>query len=234
MSELFQALTSAVEQATLLAIPAAFLWGVLSLVLSPCHLASVPLVIGYINRGEPTTARRALWTASWFALGTLITIAAAGAVALAAGQLLGQTNVWTNILVAVVFVAVGLYLLGLLPLPTGAFSPSVHPRRDALGALLLGLVAGLALGPCTFAYLAPILAVIFNMSGTSGALGAFMLLAFAIGHGTVIVLLGAFAGALSKVLAWNERSRAANVLRKICGVLLLAGAGYLIYRATQL
>lgn len=229
MSELFRALTTAVEQATLVAVPAAFVWGILSLVLSPCHLTSVPLVIGYINRGDQPTPRRAVWTASWFALGTLITIAIAGAVALAAGRLLGQTGIWGNVLVAVVLVAVGLYLLGLLPLPAGLSSPSIRPRRDALGAFILGLVMGLALGPCTFAYLAPILAVVLDVSGTRAGLGAVMLLAFALGHAAVIVLLGAFAGALSRVVAWNERSRAAASIRKVCGLLLLAGAGYVIY-----
>jgi cytochrome c-type biogenesis protein len=91
-------------------------------------------------------------------------------------------------------------------------------------------VMGLALGPCAFAYLAPVLAVVFDMSGSSLTLGIGMLLAFAVGHSAVIMLMGAFAGALRKVLSWNERSRAASVLRKVCGALLIVGAGYLIYR----
>jgi cytochrome c-type biogenesis protein len=98
-----------------------------------------------------------------------------------------------------------------------------------LGALVLGLVMGLALGPCTFAYLAPVLAVVFDMSASRLGLGIAMLLAFAVGHSVVIVLVGAFAGALRKVLSWNEHSRAALAIRRVCGVLLIAGAGYMIY-----
>lgn len=229
MSDLFGALTSAVEGAGWLAIPAAFVWGILSIVLSPCHLTSVPLVIGYINRGEATSTRRAVWTATCFAGGVLITLGVAGGIALAAGRLMGQTGIWGNLVVAVVLLVFGLYLLGLLKLPAGIASPTVHPRRDALGALILGLVMGLVLGPCTFAYLAPVLAVVFDMSASSLGLGIAMLLAFAIGHSIVILLMGAFAGVLRKVLSWNERSRAASVIRKVCGVLLIAGAGYMIY-----
>jgi cytochrome c-type biogenesis protein len=231
MSDLFAALTKAVEGAGWLAIPAAFVWGVLSIVLSPCHLTSVPLVIGYINRGEATSTRRAVWTAACFASGILITLGIAGGVALAAGRLLGQTGIWSNIVVAVVLLVFGLYLLGLLKLPAGIASPTIHPRRDALGALILGLVMGLALGPCTFAYLAPVLAVVLDASASRLGLGIAMLVAFAVGHSIVILLMGVFAGGLRKVVSWNERSRAASVIRKVCGVLLIAGAGYMIYRS---
>ena len=229
MSELFGALTKAVEGAGWLAIPAALVWGILSVVLSPCHLTSVPLVIGYINRGEAVSTRRAAWTATCFAGGILVTLAIAGGIALAAGRLMGQTGMWGNLVVAAVLLVFGLYLLGVLKLPAGLSSPSIYPRRDALGALILGLVMGLALGPCTFAYLAPVLAVTFDMSSSLMVLGIAMLVAFAVGHSAVIVLMGAFAGALRKVLSWNQRSRAASVIRRICGLLLIAGAGYLIY-----
>jgi cytochrome c-type biogenesis protein len=230
MSGLFSALTHAVEGAAFVAIPAAFVWGVLSLVLSPCHLTSVPLVIGYINRGEAPPTRRAVWVATCFAGGVLITIGILGAAAIVAGRLLGDTGIWGNIVVAVVLLVFGLYLLGLLRLPAGWSSPSVRPRRDALGALLLGVVLGLALGPCTFAYLAPVLAVVLDLSSSRVGLGIAMLVAFAIGHSIVILLIGAFAGAIGRVLSWNKRSRAASILRKVCGALLIAGAAYLVYR----
>ncbi len=230
MSDLFSALSHAVEGAAFIAIPAAFVWGVLSLILSPCHVTTVPLVIGYINRGETPSTRRAVWTAACFAGGILVTIGLLGAVALAAGRLLGDTGIWGNLIVAVILLVFGLYLLGLLKLPAGLASPTVHPRRDALGAFILGVVLGLALGPCTFAYLAPVLAVVLDMSGSRLSLGIAMLVAFAVGHSIVILIIGAFARALGRLVSWNERSRAASILRKICGALLIAGAGYLIYQ----
>jgi cytochrome c-type biogenesis protein len=132
------------------------------------NASSARLVVGYINRGEATSTGRAAWAATWFAGGVLVTLVAAGGIALAAGRLMGQTGIWGNLTVAVVLLIFGLYLLGVLRLPAGLPSPTVHPRRDALGALILGLVMGLALGPCAFAYLAPVLAVVFEMSGAPG------------------------------------------------------------------
>lgn len=213
-----------------MAVPAAFVWGVLSIVLSPCHLTSVPLVIGYINRGDIPSTRRAVWIAACFAGGILVTIGILGAVALAAGRLLGDTGVWGNLVVAVILLVFGLYLLGLIKLPAGLASPTIHPRRDALGALVLGFVLGLALGPCAFAYMAPVLAVVLDMSGSRLGLGVAMLIAFAVGHSLVILAMGAFARVLGRLLAWNQRSRTASILRQVCGALLVVGAGYLIYQ----
>jgi cytochrome c-type biogenesis protein len=229
MSDLFRALTSAVEGAAILAVPAAFIWGILSIVLSPCHLTTVPLVIGYVNRGGTISTRRALWTSTCFAGGVLVTLGIAGAVALAAGRLMGQTGTWGNLVVAAVLLVFGLYLLGLLRLPAGIAAPNIQPRRDALGALILGLVMGLALGPCTFAYLAPVLAVTLDMSGSRLGLGIALLVAFAVGHSIVILLFGVLGGGLSRVVSWNQRSHAAAIIRKVCGLLLIAGAGYMIY-----
>ncbi len=175
MSDLFGALTSAVEGAGWLAIPAALVWGILSIVLSPCHLTSVPLVIGYINRGEAISTRRAVWTATCFAGGVLVTLAIAGGIALAAGRLMGQTGIWGNLVVAVVLLVVGLYLLGVAQAAgRSSVSHGASPSRRA-GGVGPRPRHGTGLGPCTFAYLAPVLAVVFDMSGSTPRLGIAML-----------------------------------------------------------
>lgn len=52
MQALFDALTRAVEGAPAFALATAFGWGVLSLLLSPCHLAAAPLVAGFVLSKE--------------------------------------------------------------------------------------------------------------------------------------------------------------------------------------
>lgn len=149
-----------------LALAAAFTWGVLSVVLSPCHLSSVPLVVAYMSgEGELPSGRRALALSSAFAAGILASIAAVGAVTAAAGRVLGDVGSVGNWLVAGVFFAVGLNLVGVLPLPWSAAAPASSTRRGAPGALLLGLLFGVALGPCTFAFMAPLLGIVFQASG---------------------------------------------------------------------
>jgi cytochrome c-type biogenesis protein len=229
METLFIALTHAVTGTPLLALTAAFAWGVLSVLLSPCHLASIPLIVGFIDGQGRMPMRRAFAISSLFAVGILMTIAGIGAATAAAGRMLGDVGAWGTYLVAAVFFLVGLHLLDLLPIPWSAPGRVGLARKGMLAALLLGLIFGVALGPCTFAYMAPMLAVVFNRAAGSPMYAAALLLSYGLGHCTLIVLAGTFTEAVQHYLDWNERSKGALVVKKICGILVIAGGGWLIY-----
>jgi cytochrome c-type biogenesis protein len=47
----------------------------------------------------------------------------------------------------------------------------------------------------------------------------------------VIVLAGTFTELLQRYLDWNEHSRGAVVLKKVCGVLVMAGGVWMIWTA---
>ena len=76
MQQLFTSLTHAVEGTPAIAIAAAVVWGILSIILSPCHLASIPLIVGFIGEQGRISTRRAFYISSLFAIGILATIAA--------------------------------------------------------------------------------------------------------------------------------------------------------------
>ncbi len=231
MEALFTSLTRAVEGTAALALGAALVWGILSIVLSPCHLASLPLIIGFIDEQGRTSTRHAFGLSALFATGILITIGVIGAVTAALGQMMGQVGPWANYLVAVIFLLVGLHLLGVIPLPLpGAGTPGLQ-RKGLLAALILGLVFGIALGPCTFAYMAPMLAVTFRVAATNLPYGVGLLLAYGVGHCSVIVAAGTSTELVQRYLNWTEASRGAVILRQVCGVLVILGGLYLIYVA---
>lgn len=231
MEQLFTALSRAVEGSAGLALGAAFAWGVLSILLSPCHLASIPLIIGFIDQQGQITTRRALTISLLFSVGILITIALIGAITAAAGRMLGDVGSWGNYAVAVIFFIVGLYLLEAIHLPMpGAARPGMK-RKGMLAAFILGLVFGVALGPCTFAYMAPMLAVTFRLAATNLPYGILLLALYGVGHCAVIVLAGTFTEIVQHYLNWNERSKGSVILKKICGGLVLLGGLYLIYTA---
>ena len=212
------------------AFAAAFAWGVLSVLLSPCHLAGIPLVVGYIGEREVRKTREAFLISLLFALGILLTIAALGVATAAAGRMLGNVGPWGYWLGAALFFIFGLYLLDVVKLPSAG--TSVRPRGTGLGAaLVMGLLFGAALGPCTFAYMAPMLGVTFSVSGDAPLYGASLLGAFGIGHCAVIAAAGTSAGAVQRYLSWGERSGGPEMLRKVCGGLLILGGLYMIYLA---
>ena len=231
MEKLFTTLTHAVEGTPAIAIIAAFVWGILSILLSPCHLASIPLIVGFIDQQGRISTRRAFYISSLFAVGILVTIAGIGAVTAAAGRMLGDVGKYGNYFVAVIFFVVGLILLDVIPIPFSGPGQIGMKRKGPLAAFILGLVFGIALGPCTFAYMAPMLAVTFKTAATNLLYGLFLLLAYGIGHCSVIVFAGTCTELVQRYMNWTEKSKGAVILKKVCGVLVLLGGVYLIYQA---
>lgn len=229
LTTLFDTLTTAVAGAPALALAAALAWGVLSIVLSPCHLASIPLIVGFLQGGKGTlSSRRAAALATLFAVGILGSIALIGAITAAAGRMLGDLGVWGNYAVSLVFFAFGLHLLDLLPLPEG-WRPSPDARqRGPWGAFLFGLLFGVALGPCTFGFMAPVLGVTFQIASSAPLFAFALLAAFGLGHCVVIGLAGFSSTWVQRWLNWQGDHPGAKWLRRACGVLLLAGGVYLI------
>ena len=228
VEKLFTVLTHALEGAPVLALTASFIWGILSILLSPCHLASIPLIVGFIDEQGRISTRRAFLIAVLFAVGILLTIAVIGVITAMAGRMLGDIGPYGNYFVALIFLIVGLHLLGVIPMPWSGPGNVGMKRRGMFAAFILGLVFGIALGPCTFAYMAPILGVTFRFAATYGAILLFM---YGLGHCSVIVLAGTFTEVVQHYLNWNERSKGAVILKKICGVLVILGGVYLICTA---
>ena len=193
MEHLFTNLSHAVEGTPLIALAAAAVWGVLSIVLSPCHLASIPLIVGFISEQGRVTTRRAFWTSVLF--------------------------------------AVGLHLLGVIPMPWSGPEKVGMKRKGLLAAFILGLLFGIALGPCTFAYMAPMLGVTFKLAKTEPLYGVSLLLAYGVGHCAVIVAAGTSTEMVQRFLNWNEQSKGIAVVKIICGVLVILGGVWLVYSA---
>ncbi len=231
MEKLFTTLTHAVEGTPAIAIIAAFVWGILSIVLSPCHLASIPLIVGFIDKQGQMSTKRAFFISTIFAVGILITIAVIGAVTAAAGRMMGDVGRYGNYLVAAIFFVVGLVLLDVIPIPWSGPGQVGMKRKGMLASLILGLVFGIALGPCTFAYMAPMLGVTFKLASTALVYGIVLLLAYGIGHCSVIVFAGTCTELVQKYMNWNEKSKGAVIVKRVCGVLVLIGGIYLIYVA---
>jgi len=239
-------LSEALAGAPMLALPAAVTWGLASIWLSPCHLAGVPLIVGWLA-ATPAAASAEVTTAGAgapgrstaagggragiilaFGLGTLLSLIPLGAAALLLGRLAGDLGFSGNYLAAAFCIFGGLYLLDWLPLPQLGRGLPQPRRRGPWTALLLGLVFGLALGPCAFAWIAPVLGVAGMQAAQGLALPLLLLVLFALGHLTGVLLA---AGSLSLVQRWLDAlgsNRGLALGRAACGVLLLVVAGVLI------
>jgi cytochrome c-type biogenesis protein len=227
---IFEWLSNSLQLNPIIALTASFIWGIFSILLSPCHLASIPLIIAFIGEQGKMSTKRAFWLATSFSLGILITIAAIGLITGLLGRMLGDVGSYGNYIVAVIFFVIGFHLLEVIQLPfLGKTNQPTFRKKGLLAAFGLGLIFGIALGPCSFAYMAPMLGIVFTVSATQFFYGILLLLFYGIGHCSVIIFAGTFTEIIQNYLNWNKSSRGVIVVKKICGFLVILGGMYLIW-----
>ena len=117
------------------------------------------------------------------------------------------------------------------PLTGFHFDNPLQIVPSILLAATASLVFGIALGPCTFAFMAPVLGVTFKVAKTEPVYAASLLLAYGLGHCAVIVAAGTSTELVQRFLDWNEHSKGVTLVKRICGLLVLAAGGYLIWNA---
>ncbi len=212
-----------------LATISAFSWGILSILLSPCHLSSIPLIVGFLSSQGKISIGRTFQLSLVFGIGILITIAIIGAITFAMGRLMGDVGTIGNYLVAGVFFLVGLYMLGILKIPWDGVGMTGTKFSGFPAALILGLIFGIGLGPCAFAFMAPVLGVVFSVSTSDPILAISLIAAFSLGHIFVIVLAGTLTQKVQQYLNWTDNSKAMKYVMKTCGVLVILAGFYMIY-----
>jgi cytochrome c-type biogenesis protein len=202
-----------------LAAVGCFLWGMISVVFSPCHLASIPLIVGYVGGQQKILNPREAATYSIaFTLGLFITIAVIGIVCAFLGRMLGDVGNYWQILIGAVLLWVA---LGMFGFERFSMSGSLLYRlklKGLMGAFILGLAYGVLSGSCTFGFIAPILAIITIQQKV--ATGVLFILLFAIGHCLPIVVAGSSTAAVKGVLENSTWQGAGNWFRKGAGVMI--------------
>jgi cytochrome c-type biogenesis protein len=201
------------------AVLGSFLWGMVSVLFSPCHLASIPLMVAYVAGQEKAVdPRQAVGYSAAFSIGLFITIAAIGIACALLGRMLGDVGNYWQVLVGAVLVWVA---LGMLGVESCSFSGSFLARftmKGVLGAFVLGLAYGFLSGSCTFGFIAPILAII-TIQGEI-ATGIIMILLFATGHCLPIMAAGSSTALVRKLLESSSWQGAGSWFRKGAGALI--------------
>ena len=189
-------------------------------------------MVGYLSTAPRQPVRHdRLIIILLFALGSLLSLIPLGGVTLLMGRVAGDLGFSSNYLVAMLCIVAGLYLIGWLQFPWSGPGLRQPSSRWQGAALSLGLLFGIALGPCSFAWIAPLLGMAWLYAADGFVLPILLLTLFAIGHCAGVLLA---AGSLDRVQRWLDRlgeRRGMAFGRPTCGVLLLIGGGFLIASA---
>jgi cytochrome c-type biogenesis protein len=213
---------------TLIAALGCFLWGMISVVFSPCHLAAIPLIIAYVAGQEQILKpRQAGFYSVAFTLGLFITIALIGIVCSLLGRMLGDVGNYWQILVGLVLIWVA---LGMFGVERCSLSGSLLYRlrlKGLFGAFVLGLAYGVLSGSCTFGFIAPVLAIITIQEKL--AWGFLLILLFAAGHCLPIVVAGSSGAVVRRLLENSIWQDGAIWFRKGAGaVIALLGIYFIV------
>jgi cytochrome c-type biogenesis protein len=213
---------------TAIAALGAFFWGMISVVFSPCHLASIPLIVAYVGGQEKAVqARQAGYYSVAFTSGLFITIALIGIICSILGRMLGDVGNYWQILIGAVLIWVA---LGMLGVEKCSMSGSLLYRLNLKGiggAFILGLAYGVLSGSCTFGFIAPILAIITVQQKV--AAGILLILLFAIGHCLPIFIAGSSTASVRKVIENQSWQTGGQWFRRGAGALIgLLGLYFII------
>ncbi len=189
MNALFEALSQLTysSQSAILML-GSFLWGIASVLLSPCHLTGIPLMLGYMTVRGTNTARETLIMSTLFSVGIFISILIIGLITGLLGMMLGNLGLFGEFFLIAVLVYFGLATLGVVPFVPG-FTLKSH-KKGFWGIFVAGLLFGTGLGPCTFSFMAPVLGMFLEKLSTDIAIAASIVLAFGLGHCVVIIVVG--------------------------------------------
>ena len=203
------------------------MWGMVSVLFSPCHLASIPLIVSYVaGQNQVVEGRKAVLYAVMFTIGLFITIATIGIACTLLGRMLGDVGPYMSIGVGAILVWVSLDFLGIANYSMSNGLMSKIQVKGIIGALILGLAYGVLSGSCTFGFIAPILAIITIQNKI--LTGIIFIVLFGLGHCIPIAVAGSSTALVKKFLqnsAWNKGS---SVFRKLAGVCIGALGLYFV------
>ncbi|MBU1171462.1 MAG: sulfite exporter TauE/SafE family protein [Proteobacteria bacterium] len=204
-----------------------FVWGMISVLFSPCHLASIPLIIAYVGGQEKLVhPRQAGIYALLFTTGLFITIALVGILCAWLGRMVGDVGNYWQVLIGVILIWIALGMLGVESCSMNGSLLYKLRIKGLPGAFILGLSYGILSGSCTFGFIAPILAIITVQEKL--ITGIILILLFALGHCLPIVIAGSSTAAVRRLMENSAWQGAGHWFRKGAGVVIALLGGYFI------
>ena len=202
---------------------AVFIGGLISAA-SPCVLAAIPLIIGYVGGYSEGNKKKAALYSLVFILGLSITFTLLGAAASIAGQFLSFMGRWLYLALALVAILMGLQLMGIISIPLPFQKTRTVVTKGLPGSFLLGLLTGTVSSPCA----TPVLAVILAYVSAQGDMlyGASLLFVYALGHCALIFVAGLSIGFTESIVSSKGIKNFSLYAKKLSGALLVAAGAY--------
>ncbi len=212
----------------LLAFGAVFLAGIISSA-SPCVLATIPLVVGYVGGYAEGDRWKAFRYSLAFILGLSFTFTAFGAAAGILGTMFGTVGGWWYVAAGIVALVMGGQMMGLYEIRLPVKREFRPKRGGVIGSFLLGLFFGVVSSPCA----TPVLVVILTYVATRGQVlyGTALLFVYAVGHCMLMLVAGTFTGFIESFVRAKGVVNFSAWTKRIGGSVVAVVGGYLLLQA---
>lgn len=231
VDDLIQGLNERLEGASIAgALGIFFIAGFLTS-LTPCVYPIIPIVVAFMGGAGKRSRAHTVGLALLYVAGMAVIYTGLGILAALMGRPFGTLTQswWAYGIVALIIFLFGLSMLGLfeIRLPTRLVgAASGGPREGVAGALFMGATSAVVAAPCA----APVVGVAMVWIGQQGqvGLGAAVMLAFSLGLGSLLVILGISAGLAARAPRsgkWTE------YVKKGFGIAMILIALFFAYRA---
>jgi cytochrome c-type biogenesis protein len=228
MESFFFTINAWMTSGSAIAVVGCFLWGMVSVLLSPCHLASIPLIVAYVGGQEKALhPRQAGLYAMAFTGGLAVTIASVGIICAWMGRMLGDVGNYWQVGVGGILIWVALGMMGVEKCTVSGSLLYRLNLKGLFGAFGLGLAYGILSGSCTFGFIAPILAIVTIQQKV--AVGILFILLFTIGHCLPIAVAGSFAAVIRKLMENSVWQGAGVLFRKGAGIMIIFLGCYFMF-----
>jgi cytochrome c-type biogenesis protein len=212
----------------LLAFGAVFLAGIISSA-SPCVLATIPLVVGYVGGYAEGDRWKAFRYSLAFILGLSLTFTAFGAAAGLLGTMFGTMGGWWYVAAGIVALVMGGQMMGIYEIRLPVKREFRPKQGGMIGSFLLGLFFGVVSSPCA----TPVLVVILTFVATKGQVlyGTALLFVYAIGHCMLMLAAGTFTGFIESFVKARGVVNFSAWAKRLGGMLVAVVGGYLLVQA---
>ncbi len=226
MDAMLEGISQIITQSSWVAPVLALLAGVLTS-FTPCALSSVPLVVGYVGGAGAANPKKALALSLTFALGSGLTFTVMGAIATAAGSLIGAASSWWYIVLGVLMLLMALQTWGIYEIIPSSYLISKSTKKGYIGALVAGILGGVFSSPCSTPVLIALLAVVAGAG--SSAFGIVLLLLYSIGHGALAIICGTSVGFVKRLSQSQKYGKISSIVKVIMGAAIALIGFYMFY-----
>lgn len=195
--------------------------------ITPCAMAGIPLVLGYVGGTGVNDPKKAFRLSIVFAMGMATTFTTFGTVAALLGKMMGGAGSWWYIVLGVLMTLMALQAWGIYDFIPATYLVHKTTRKGYIGAFIAGVLSGIFSSPCA----TPALVMLLGIVAKSGnvAWGILLLLLYAIGHGVLVVVAGTSVGLLQKVTHGKHYGTFSEMLGYVMGGGILLIAFYMFY-----